>query len=121
MKRNLLLIIVALLPMLANAYDFEENGLYYRIVPISESSETWVAVTRRNGNDYSGNVVIPSSVKYYSRCYVEGVDSYAFAGCTGLTSVTFPASLTFNIRHHAFEGCSGLTSLTIPGDIKTIE
>ena len=107
--------------MLANAYDFEYNGLYYRIVPKSESQALWAAVTKWNGNDYSGDVVIPNSAKgpLNRTFWLEGVDSYAFAGCTGLTSVSFNASLI--IYHHAFEGCSGLTSLTIPSGTKTIE
>ena len=127
MKRCLLLIIVASLPMLASAYDFECDGLYYRQVSIPESNHLWAAVTKMNGYYYTGDVIIPYHIKKHFditnttyEYYVEGVDSYAFAGCTGLTSVTFPAS-SIKIRHHAFEGCSGLTSLTIPGSIETIE
>ena len=44
---------------------------------------------------------------------------WAFAGCTGLTSVTIPNSVTC-IRISAFSGCSGLTSVTIPNSVTRI-
>ena len=50
---------------------------------------------------------------------VTSIDVYAFAGCTGLTSITIPESMT-TIGSGAFEGCSGLTSVTIPESMTTI-
>ena len=43
----------------------------------------------------------------------------AFSGCTGLTSVTIPSSVT-SIGNSAFRGCSGLTSITIPESVTSI-
>ena len=43
----------------------------------------------------------------------------AFAGCTGLTSVTIPNSVT-SIGVGAFAGCSSLTSVTIPNSVTSI-
>ena len=43
----------------------------------------------------------------------------AFAGCTGLTSVTMPSSFK-SIPAKAFAGCTGLTSVHIPSSIKKI-
>ena len=44
---------------------------------------------------------------------------YAFKGCSGLTSLTLPSSVT-SISAYAFEGCSGLKSLTIPSSVTSI-
>ena len=45
---------------------------------------------------------------------------YAFSGCSGLTSLTIPSSVT-SIGYYAFSGCSGLTSLTIPSSVTSID
>ena len=44
---------------------------------------------------------------------------YAFSGCSGLTSLTIPSSVT-SIGDFAFSGCSGLTSLAIPSSVTSI-
>ena len=44
----------------------------------------------------------------------------AFNGCTSLTSVTIPNSIT-SIGESAFDGCSSLTSVTIPNSVTSIE
>jgi len=43
---------------------------------------------------------------------VASIGAFSFSGCTGLTSVTFPESVTF-IGEWAFEDCYGLTSVTV--------
>ena len=47
------------------------------------------------------------------------IGEYAFAYCSGLTSLTLPAGIT-SISNGAFKGCSGLTSLTLPAGITSI-
>ena len=54
---------------------------------------------------------------YYTSNDVIG--SYAFRGCSGLTSLTLPAGIT-SIGSYAFRECSGLTSLTLPAGITSI-
>ena len=61
---------------------------------------------------------IPSSLK--SVIVTGGNILYgAFRGCTGLTSITIPNSVT-SIGRAAFWGCSGLTSITIPESVTNI-
>ncbi len=50
---------------------------------------------------------------------VTSIRSYAFYGCSGLTSVSIPSSVT-SIESSAFDGCSGLTSVTIPACVTTL-
>ncbi len=57
------------------------------------------------------NTTIPNSVT--------SIDSYAFGGCSGLTSVTIPNSVT-SIGEGVFSGCSGLTSVFIPNSVTSI-
>ena len=50
---------------------------------------------------------------------VRGIGGSTFSGCTGLTSVTIPASVSA-ICYGAFSGCTGLTSVTIPASVSVI-
>ena len=50
---------------------------------------------------------------------ITSIGEFAFSGCSGLTSLTLPAGIT-SIGEYAFYGCSGLTSLTLPAGITSI-
>ena len=50
---------------------------------------------------------------------ITSIGEFAFSGCSGLTSLTLPAGIT-SIGEYAFFGCSGLTSLTLPAGITEI-
>ena len=57
------------------------------------------------------NTTIPASVTR--------LGDYAFADCSGLTSITIPQGVT-SIGYYTFSGCSGLTSITIPKSVTSI-
>ena len=74
---------------------------------------------------YIGNHLIQAKHRSLSGAYeikdgTKTVASSAFYDCTGLTSVSFPDSVT-SIGVSAFSGCTELTSVTIPEGIESIE
>ena len=97
------------------AYSFNDSGFFYTI-----SSTNTVYVTYNLGNDYSGYITIPKSVKYNYKDYlITAIGKNAFKNCL-ITSVSIPNSV-ITIDTMAFAGCSSLTgSLTIPNSVKTI-
>ena len=106
------------------AYDFEVDGIYYNIISqknktVSVAYQSYNEETWEITSDYEGDVVIPSTVTYDSETYTVTMIGGAFKGCTNLTSVTIPNSVTV-IGASAFFGCSSLTSVNIPGSVKTI-
>ncbi len=124
--RLIMAVAIMLLSLQAMAYDFsytyQGKTLYYTILLGSTNK---VAVecyseTAASNNHVSGDVVIPSSVEHNNVTYsVAYIGSSAFSGCSGLTSVSIPNSVT-SIREFAFRGCSGLTSVSIPNSVTFI-
>lgn len=100
----------------ASAYDFEVDGIYYNII----SFDDMTCEVTSDDNKYQGDIVIPSFVEYNTRkLSVIKIGESAFKNCTGLTSVTFPESLT-TVGRSAFSGCSGLSSITFPESLPGI-
>lgn len=85
---------------LTNIVVGEGNAYYKSINGLLLSEDGATLILGRNGD-----VIIPDGVTY--------IESSAFSGCSGLTSVTIPNSVA-NIGYSAFYGCSGLTRVTIP-------
>ena len=127
MKKQLLLLAMILLPLVASAHDIEVKNadgvtIYYNYI----NDGTELAVTYRgsyydsSSNEYQGNVAIPEEVTYMNRTRkVTSIGNNAFYYCPGLTSVTIGNSVT-SIGNNAFYYCPGLTSITIPNSVTSI-
>jgi hypothetical protein len=108
----LLTVLMSLVGTKTFAHDIEvanSDGVTIYYVWTTHNSK--LAVSYRGSSqsdysdDYSGNVVIPSSVKYDGKTYsVTSIGIGAFSDCSGLTSVTIPNSVT-SIGESAFYGC----------------
>ena len=117
MKKQLLLLILILLPMVSSADAVEIDGIYYNLI---SKNGTNVAEVTSNPNRYTGSVIIPELVNYGDKDYsVTGIGNSAFEACPDLTSIIIPNSVTI-IRSGAFDGCSGLTTITIPSGVTSI-
>ena len=115
MIKKILLIFTALLSVVSvQAYRF--GGIDYYL----DQKNIKAHVTSKHSGQYSGDIVIPHYVTYNGMAYEVTSIGGAFRGCTGLTSITIPNSVT-SIGDQAFYGCTGLTSVTIPNSVTSIE
>ena len=78
------------------------------------SSNNQITITGYTGS--GGAVIIPSTI---NNLPVIAIGNSAFQGCTNLTSVTIPGSVT-SILNYVFDGCTGLTSVTIGAGVTSI-
>ena len=101
-QKWLFLIAGLLVSLSASAYSFMVDGINYSVTSFSERT---VEVT--SSESCLGVVEIPSKVLYESIAYkVTSIGDWAFrgcTGCTGLTSVIIPTSVT-TIENYAFRG-----------------
>lgn len=134
--RNKLLFFVALfvamfIPQSVMAYNFSATVSSGQTLYFTYTSNGGVYVDRpRTGvadyNSYeghtkpSGNLVISGSVMYNGvKWDIEYISSYAFYGCSGLTSVSISDSIE-SIGSYAFYGCTGLRSIIIGNGVYSI-
>ena len=116
MKKQVFIIVMMLMPLMASAQT-KINGIYYFL----DSTNKVASVTCDHFDDsygppiisYSGEIVIPNTIVFGGITYsVTTINGDAFDDCTDLTSVTIPNSVT-SIGDGAFSGCSNLNSITV--------
>ena len=110
-QRTLTFLFALLISMAAAAHDIEvanSDGVTIYYTYINNNSELEVSYRGTSysaySDEYSGRVVIPSSVYYNGKTYpVTSIGSSAFEDCSGLTSINIPNSVT-SIKRNAFDG-----------------
>ena len=113
--KHLFTALLLMVVTVANAYDFEVDGIYYNIV-----SETTVSVAGKNST-VVGEVVIPDKVAYNGATYIiRSIAQNAFSRRTEMTSVIIGDSVK-TIATSAFYNCSGLKEVTIGYSVSKID
>ena len=115
MKKQILLLVMILLPLVVSADIVEINGIYYNLIEKTKQAEV-----TSNPNKYTGSITIQETVDYQDVSYsVTSICNSAFYECFSLSSVTIPNSVT-SIGSNAFGVCTALTSITIPNSVTSI-
>ena len=98
MKKQILLIVLMLLPIVASAYDFKSNGLYFNII---SSIEKTVEITYGDESYNVGEITLPSTVTYRNIDFnVTKIGDGAFGSAT-FDGITIPTSIK-SIGYRAF-------------------
>ncbi|MBQ6047355.1 MAG: leucine-rich repeat protein [Bacteroidales bacterium] len=98
---------------------FESNGIVYGV-----TSEEGRSVEVENygyllNSGYSGAITIPQTVEYEGETYtVTALGASAFESCTGVTSLSLPATIR-SIGAYCFYNCS-FTSLQLPDSLRSL-
>ncbi len=96
-------------------YNIEANAADEDIYSyISSGGITMITGTKVT---LTGAITLPSMLGGYPVAYIGG---YAFEDCIGITSVSFPSTLT-NIDDFAFYGCRALQSVTFSDNLRIIQ
>ena len=133
MKKFIIFTSILFLSLGIKADIIERDGIYYQYNGNYSSGEAtvlppqyWAGQLYNWG--YQGDVVIQNEISIQTasdhnfqvfRYDVTTIQSSAFYGCAGLTSIVIPNSVT-TIGSHCFYGCSGLTSIVIPNSVTSI-
>ena len=120
MKKGFVFVFAIMIGLSTYAYDFAIDGIFYNITSLKELT---VEVTNNGDTQlyrgYSGNIVVPSFVKYNDYEFkVTSIGDWAFYICPELISVQLPSSIksigTFGFGH------TGISEIIIPDSVETM-
>ena len=122
MQKKLLTLVLMLIAAINTfAYDFESNGIYYKILSKEKHTCAVTYQSETSSKEYAGNLVIPSTVQDNDGVdyTVSAISDYAFWGCVELQNVVIPNTVT-EIRDDAFGRCSSLSNITFQSGHKEL-
>ena len=101
----------------AKSGEFTVDDIWYYY---TNEDDDEVGVMYSKSGEYSGDVVIPSTVTYNGKQYtVTSIGDYAFKDCPNLIEITIPNSVT-SIGFRSFSECRGLKAVTIGNSVTAI-
>ena len=114
--KGFIMLVVMMLMMASSAMAEVIDGLRY---VLDSDTKTATLLPKMEGK-YSGDIIIPEKVKGNDGVeYVVTSLGNSFYGCSSLTSITIPSSVT-SLDRLCFSGCSSLTSITIPSSVTSL-
>ena len=128
MKKQLLFILMMVLPMVALADDSGVCGYGVSFVFNESTGTLTISKTDEgNGGMYNAYYTPQLYTKYKRKIKtviiengVTAIGGYSFENFNCLTSVVIPSSVT-RIDYRAFAGCSSLASISIPNSVTSID
>ena len=89
----------------------EKDGSTAKITPANMATQI-ADIPSGDGTDYIAMKIINRSISKYENESLKGVGSYAFGGCSSLTSISLPACTS--VGGYAFRQCTKLTDINLP-------
>lgn len=114
--KGFVMLVVMMLMTASSAMAEVIDGLRY---VLDSETKTATLLPKREGK-YSGDIIVPEKVKGNDGVeYVVTSLGNSFYGCSSLTSITIPSSVT-SLGRLCFSGCSSLTSINIPSSVTSL-
>ncbi len=106
-KKTILLLVFLLSSFSIYAYDFEVDGIYYKILSVPNETCT----VTKSPNQYEGVIDVPAEVQYAGRKFiVKEIDDYAFENNTGIVMVRLGVNIE-EIGVGAFKDCINIETI----------
>ena len=114
--KGFVMLVIMMLMTASSAMAEVIDGLRY---VLDSDTKTATLLPKMEGK-YSGDIIVPEKVKGNDGVeYVVTSLGNSFYGCSSLTSITIPSSVT-SLDRLCFSGCSSLTSITIPSSVTSL-